>query len=60
MAELVKAFEFQIESIALLPSDGGKYEIMLDKTLIFSKLNLGRHAEPGEVLGLLEAQLGAP
>lgn len=49
MAELLKLFEDQIESIALIPADGGKFEVMADDELLFSKLSLGRHAEPGEV-----------
>ena len=53
MAELLKLFEDQIESIALIPADGGKFEVMADDLLIFSKLSLGRHAEPGEVARLV-------
>jgi len=53
MAELLKLFEDQIESIALIPADGGKFEVMADGQLLFSKLSLGRHAEPGEVARLV-------
>jgi selenoprotein W-related protein len=53
MAELLKLFEDQIESIALIPADGGKFEVMADDQLLFSKLSLGRHAEPGEVARLV-------
>ena len=53
MADLTKQFESQLESIALLPSDGGRFEVMVDNDLIFSKLELGRHAEEGEVLQLV-------
>ena len=53
MAELLKLFEDQIESIAMIPSDGGKFEVMADDQLLFSKLSLGRHAEPGEVARLV-------
>ena len=53
MAELRKLFEDQIESVALIPADGGKFEVMADDLLIFSKLSLGRHAEPGEVARLV-------
>ena len=53
MAELLKLFEDQIESVALIPADGGKFEVMADDLLIFSKLSLGRHAEPGEVARLV-------
>jgi selenoprotein W-related protein len=53
MAEVLKLFEDQIESIALIPADGGKFEVMADDQLLFSKLSLGRHAEPGEVARLV-------
>ncbi len=53
MAELVRAFEYEIESIELIPSDGGKFEITVNENLVYSKLQTKRHAEPGEVLGLV-------
>ena len=54
MAELTKAFEYDIEEITLIPSDGGKYEITVNGDLVYSKLKTNRHAEPGEVLGLVK------
>ena len=53
MAELVRAFEYEIESITLLPSDGGRFEVSIGEKLVYSKLETKRHAEPGEVLGLI-------
>jgi selenoprotein W-related protein len=55
MAELLKEFEFKIESIRLIPSDGGRFEITLDGSLIYSKLATGRHVNPGEIAGLIRA-----
>ena len=52
--ELLKNFEAEIESITLVPSSGGKYEITVNDQLVYSKLQTGRHAEPGEVLGLVK------
>jgi selenoprotein W-related protein len=52
--DLLKNFEPQIESITLIPSDGGRYEISVNDQLIYSKLQTGRHAEPGEVVGLVK------
>lgn len=52
-AELMKEFEFKIESFSLVPSDGGKFEVSVDGDLVYSKLQTNRHAEPGEVAGLL-------
>ena len=53
MAELVREFEYEIESIELIPSDGGRFEVSVDGKLTYSKLQTKRHAEPGEVLGLV-------
>ncbi len=57
MAELLKTHESEIESITLVPSSGGVYEITVNGELIYSKRKTGRHAEPGEVLGLVEKLL---
>jgi selenoprotein W-related protein len=51
--DLLKNFEPEIESITLVPSNGGRYEISVNGQLIFSKLQTGRHADPGEVIGLV-------
>ncbi len=50
MAELLKSFEPEIESITVIPSEDGRFEVTVNEQLIFSKANLHRHAEPGEVL----------
>jgi selenoprotein W-related protein len=57
MAELLKAHESDITSIRLLPSDGGRFEVTVNGDLIFSKLKSGRHAEAGEILGLVGRRL---
>ena len=41
----------------MIPSGGGVFEVSLDDTLLFSKKQLGRHAQPGEILGLIQARL---
>jgi selenoprotein W-related protein len=51
--ELLKNNEPEIESITLIPSEGGRYEISVNGTLVYSKLQTGRHANPGEVMGLV-------
>lgn len=57
MAEILAEFEAQLEAVRLLPATGGVYEVTLDGRLVYSKLATGRHAEPGEVLGLLREKL---
>lgn len=56
--ELLKNYEHVIESITLVPSDGGKFEVTVNGKLLFSKSQLHRHAEPGEVLGLVRNLVG--
>jgi len=58
MAELLNDFEPEIGSVTLIPSDGGRFEITVNGTLLYSKLQTGQHVEPGEVLKLLRAHLG--
>jgi selT/selW/selH-like putative selenoprotein len=36
-----------------VPSSGGVFEVKVDGNLIFSKRQLRRHAQPGEVLELV-------
>jgi selenoprotein W-related protein len=51
--ELLKEFEHLIEGITLIPSDGGRFEVSVNGKLVFSKLATKRHAEPGELIGLV-------
>jgi selenoprotein W-related protein len=51
--ELLNAFEPEIESITLVPSEGGRFEVTVNEKLIYSKLETGRHVEPGEVVSLI-------
>ena len=53
-ADLLKKFEPEIEKIVIVPSEGGRFEITVNGQLLYSKLKTGRHAEPGEVLGLVK------
>ena len=40
--------------IQMIPSRGGRFEIIADGRPIYEKSKTGRHAKPGEVLSLLE------
>jgi predicted Rdx family selenoprotein len=39
--------------VKLIPSRGGRFEVLRDGVPIFEKSKLGRHAKTGEVLKLL-------
>jgi selenoprotein W-related protein len=60
IGELLTKYEFQLDSVTIIPSDGGRFEVTLDGELIFSKKALGRHAEPGEIAALLADKLPPP
>ncbi len=56
--ELLSKFTPCIESLTLLPSGGGRFELTVDGTLLYSKKGKGRHPEAGEIARLLEEQYG--
>ena len=55
--ELLREFELHIASWKLIPSRGGVYEVKVNDELLFSKKQLGRHAEIDQVRQLLKAKL---
>jgi selenoprotein W-related protein len=57
--ELLTGWAPIIETIELIPSSKGRFEVTLDGDLIFSKAALGRHAEPGEIASLVRDHIGS-
>ena len=59
MAEILgdESIERQIENFNLIPTDGGRFEFSVNGKLLYSKLQTKRHAEEGEVMGLLRNHL---
>jgi selenoprotein W-related protein len=55
--DLLKQFERELASVTVVPSEGGRFEVIVNGELIFSKRQLGRHAEPGEVVGLVRKMI---
>jgi selenoprotein W-related protein len=51
--DLLNHFEAEIENITLVPSNGSRFEVTINNSLLYSKLQTGRHPNPGEVLGLV-------
>jgi selenoprotein W-related protein len=47
---------FANANVSLIPSRGGRFEVMADGRAVFEKSKLNRHAQPGEVIRLLEAR----
>ena len=54
--EILKAKGDGVAGLRLIPSSGGVFEVVVDGKKIFSKKELGRHAEPGEVVSALESR----
>jgi predicted Rdx family selenoprotein len=42
-------------TVTLIPSKGGRFEVLRDGMPVFEKSKVMRHAEPGEVLRVLKA-----
>lgn len=40
-----------------MPSQGGRFEVEVNGDLVYSKLHTGRHAQAGEVVGLVKEYL---
>jgi selenoprotein W-related protein len=57
VVDLLKEFENEIESLTLVPAVGGRFEVKANNRLLYSKLQTGRHADQGEVAGLLRKYL---
>ena len=57
MADVLKEFEFKIDSFALVPSDGGRFEFTVNGDLLYSKLRTNRHVDKGEINKLVRNYL---
>jgi len=55
---MLENFTPVIESFKLIPSSGGRFEVIANDTLIYSKKAEGRHAEEGEVVRRFTEVLG--
>jgi selT/selW/selH-like putative selenoprotein len=45
---------FPDATVELIPSRGGRFEVVADGRPVFEKSKVGRHADPGEVVASLE------
>ncbi len=53
-AEIQK--QYDDADVKLIESSGGVFEVTVDGDLVFSKIALGRHANPGEVLEIIKGR----
>lgn len=56
--ELLTNYQHVIDELVLITGSKGAFEVKVDDNLIYSKKQLGRHAEPGEVLQLFKEIVG--
>ena len=59
VSEILHDYQHVISDLSLVTSRGGTFDVEVDGTLIYSKANAGRHANPGEVLALFRDFVGA-
>ena len=52
-----REIEYFISSWKLVPGTGGVFDVTVNGELVFSKKEVGRHAEPGEVRAAINAAL---
>ena len=55
---ILDKFEHYIDSITVIPSKGGVFEVIVGDDLVFSKKELGRHATIEEVIGSVDVIVG--
>lgn len=53
----IRELEIHIASFKLIPSAGGVFEFAVNGELLYSKKQTKRHAEDGEILGLLQQKI---
>jgi selenoprotein W-related protein len=56
-AEVLNRYATKIGEFTLIPSSGGVFELTFNGELLFSKKELGRFPEEGEILRLLEGRI---
>ncbi len=52
-------YQHLIKSLTLITGSKGVFDVRINDTLVFSKKQLGRHAEPGEILQIFTDLVGA-
>ncbi|HRI44861.1 MAG TPA: Rdx family protein [Fimbriimonadaceae bacterium] len=56
-AAIVERFGTQVREIVLIPSGGGRFEITVDGTLVYSKLATGKHIDNDKAIELVKKGL---
>jgi predicted Rdx family selenoprotein len=56
--DLLSNYQHVISSLTLHTGGTGVFDVTVDDTVLYSKAETGRHAEPGEVLALFTTLVG--
>jgi selenoprotein W-related protein len=57
VAKVLADHEPSIKDIQLIPADGGRFEVVINGELIYSKLETGRHLDEGEMSAIVQGYL---
>jgi len=56
--DILKNYQHIIQSFTFITGSKGAFEFRVDGELLYSKKELGRHAEPEEILGIFRQYVG--
>lgn len=57
--KVIKQYKRKLESLTLIPSDGGRFELSVDGELIYSKLQTGQFPNDEEMVEEIGKRLAA-
>jgi selenoprotein W-related protein len=55
--ELLRDYEFDIAQLTVIPSDNGRFEVIVDGELIYSKLATRKHADPAQIKQMVRERI---
>lgn len=58
MDDILSNYQHIVESFDLIMGSKGVFDVWVNDELVYSKKELGRHAEEGEVLRIFESLIG--
>lgn len=56
--DILSDYQHIVETLTFTTGSKGVFDVTVDGELLYSKHDTGRHAEPGEVLGLFTEKYG--
>jgi predicted Rdx family selenoprotein len=58
ISDLLSTYQHVISETRLLHGTNGIFDVAVDGEMLYSKFDMGRHANPGEVLDLFRERYG--